>query len=128
MATLIVHTDYLEIKLSRGEKIASLHRSDLEIPLDKIRSAALTDDPWVWVRGLRSPGLGVPGNVAVGTWRFHDGKDFLLVRGKKPAVVIDIDDFEYARVIISTSHAVTLIKALRLPPAEEDPAKKIAEG
>jgi hypothetical protein len=88
------------------------------VPLDSIRSAALTDDPWVWVRGIRAPGAAVPLTLAVGTWKFHDGKDFLLVKGTRTSVVIDLEGQEFSRIIVTTSHSIQLLRALRLPPLE----------
>jgi len=118
MAVLFVHADRLEIRLTRAEKILSLRRSDLSIPLENIRSAALTDDPWVWVRGIRAPGTAVPLTLAVGTWKFHDGKDFLLIKGTRTSVVIDLENSEFSRIIVTTRHSITLLRALRLPPLE----------
>lgn len=125
MAVLAVHTDRLEVKLTRSEKMLAFRRADIDIPLAKIRSAALTDDPWVWVRGIRAPGTAFPLTLAVGTWKYHDGKDFLLIKGTRTSVVIDIDDFEYARLIVTTRHSIALLQALRLPPALEDAATTI---
>ncbi|WP_440709158.1 hypothetical protein [Herbiconiux sp. YIM B11900] len=118
MAVLFVHTDRLEIRLTRAEKVLSLRRTDLVVPLESIRSAALTDDPWVWVRGIRAPGAAIPLTLAVGTWKFHDGKDFLLVKGTRTSVVIDLEGQEFSRLIITTSHSIELLRALRLPPLE----------
>ncbi|WP_291050117.1 hypothetical protein [Herbiconiux sp.] len=118
MAVLFVHTDRLEIRLTRAEKMLSLRRTDIVVPLDGIRSAALTDDPWVWVRGIRAPGAAIPLTLAVGTWKFHDGKDFLLVKGTRTSVVIDLEGQEFSRLIITTSHSIELLRALRLPPLE----------
>jgi hypothetical protein len=62
------------------------------IPRDSIRSVAITADPWIWIRGVRAPGSNVPLTLAVGTWKFHGGKDFLVLKGKqRSAVVIDIE-------------------------------------
>ena len=118
MAVLFVHTDRLEIRLTRAEKMLSFRRTDIVVPLENIRSAALTDDPWVWVRGIRAPGAAIPLTLAVGTWKFHDGKDFLLVKGTRTSVVIDLEDQEFSRLIITTSHSIELLRALRLPPLE----------
>ncbi len=115
MADLHVHPDRLEIRLTPYEKALAFRRVDLVIPRDSIRSVAITDDPWIWIRGVRSPGAGVPLTLAVGTWKFHGGKDFLLLKGKqRAAVVLDLDGEEYARVIVSTPHAAKLIEALRV--------------
>jgi hypothetical protein len=118
MAVLFVHTDRLEIRLTRAEKVLSFRRTDIVVPLETIKSAALTDDPWVWVRGIRAPGVAVPLTLAVGTWKFHDGKDFLLVKGTRTSVVIDLEEQEFSRLIVTTSHSIELLRALRLPPAE----------
>ncbi len=115
MADLHVHPDRLEIRLTRAEKVLALRRDDVVIPRDSIRSVAITDDPWIWIRGVHSPGASVPLTLAAGTWKFHGGKDFLLLKGKqRAAVVLDLDGEEYARVIVSTPHAAKLIEALRV--------------
>jgi hypothetical protein len=62
------------------------------VPRDSIRSVAITADPWIWIRGVRAPGNSIPLTLAVGTWKFHGGKDFLVLKGKqRSAVVIDIE-------------------------------------
>jgi hypothetical protein len=84
------------------------------------------------MRGIPSPGTHLAGRIACGVWRGLGGEDFLLVRGKHKAVVIDIDvsstitpdtgeqpdsDDEFShfgRVILSTAHAAELIRALKL--------------
>lgn len=126
MADLHVHRDRLEVHFSRAEKVLALRRTDLIIPREAIRSVAITQDPWIWVRGVRVPGAAIPLTLAIGTWKYHGGKDFLVVKGKsRPAVVIDIDQNTdaaadgtaiaegYDRVIVSTQHATALIEALR---------------
>lgn len=127
MADLHVHRDRLEVRLSAAERVLALRRTDLVIPRTAIRSVAITQDPWIWVRGVRVPGAAIPLTLAIGTWKYHGGKDFLIVKGKsRPAVVIDIDQAGatplegesdvaegYDRVIVSTQHAPALIEALR---------------
>ncbi|MFF1876787.1 hypothetical protein [Leifsonia sp. NPDC058230] len=119
MADLHVHPDRLEIHLTPAEKVLALKREDLVVPRDSIRSVAITEDPWIWIRGIRAPGASVPLTLAVGTWKFHGGKDFLLIKGKqRAAVVIDLEGEEYSRVIVSTQHSSKLIEALRLDASE----------
>lgn len=119
MADLHVHRNRLEIHLTAAEKVLALRRDDLTIARDAIRSVAITEDPWIWIRGVRAPGAAVPLTLAVGTWKFHGGKDFLLVKGKqRSAVVVDLDaDDEgsagFSRVVVSTPHAARLVEALR---------------
>ncbi|GAB3610312.1 hypothetical protein GCM10027414_24380 [Humibacter ginsengiterrae] len=92
MADFHVYRDRLEIRLTRAEKLLSLRRDDIVVPRDNIRSVAITADPWIWIRGVRAPGNSIPLTLAVGTWKFHGGKDFLVLKGKqRSAVVIDIE-------------------------------------
>src|SRR4051794_21133786 len=109
MAALRVHQDRLEIHLTSAESLLALRREDIVVPRDSIRSVTITEDPWIWIRGIRAPGSIVPLTLAVGTWKFHGGKDFLVVKNKRQAVVIDIADGEFSRVIVSTNHAADLI-------------------
>lgn len=119
MADLHVHPDRLEIRLTPAEKVLALKRDDLIVPRNSIRSVAITEDPWIWIRGIRAPGTGVPLTLAVGTWKFHGGKDFLLIKGKqRAAVVIDLEGEDFSRVIVSTPHAAKLIETLRLDASE----------
>jgi hypothetical protein len=95
MADLHVHRDRLEIHLTTAEKVLALRKSNLVVPRDAIRSVAITEDPWIWIRGVRAPGASIPLTLAVGTWKFHGGTDFLLLKGKqRSAVVIDLEPGE----------------------------------
>lgn len=104
-----------------AEKMLALHKDDLIVLRDSIRSVAITQDPWIWIRGVRAPGTGLPLTLAVGTWKFHGGQDFLLIKGKqRSAVVFDLEPDasadgapDYARIIVSTLHAARLVEALR---------------
>jgi len=132
MARIEVHSDRITVILSRSEKLLAFHRKNIVIDRSQVRSALITDDPWIWMRGIPSPGTHLAGRIACGVWRGLGGEDFLLVRGKHQAVVIDVDvahdDEElthvkaeddaafshFGRVIISTAHAADLIRALKL--------------
>jgi hypothetical protein len=128
MADLHVYPDRLEVHLTAAEKVLALRRDDLVVPRDSIRSVAITEDPWIWIRGIRAPGAAVPLTLAVGTWKFHGGKDFLLIKGKqRSAVVVDIDGEEFSRVIVSTTHAARLIEALRIDGDEQAPGGELIE-
>lgn len=114
-----VHPDRLEIQLATAEKALALRREPVVITRESIRSAMITQDPWIWLRGIRSPGFHVPLYLAVGTWKFHGGKDFILIKRSRCSVVIDIEGGEFERVIISTALAGELVHALRLAGDDE---------
>ena len=117
MASLSVHPDRLEIHLSRAEKTLSRRRDNIVVQRENIRSVIITEDPWIWLRGIRSPGSFVPLVVAAGTWTFHGGKDFIAIKRQRQAVVIDLADEEFSRVILTSQHAPDLIASLKLPSA-----------
>ncbi|WP_308471128.1 hypothetical protein [Rathayibacter sp. AY1E6] len=114
MPVVTVLPDRLELRLTAAERLLAFHRSDVVVDRSSIRSATVTEDPWIWVRGIRAPGTAVPLTLAAGTWKFHGGKDFLLIKRTASAVVIDLVDEDYSRLIVSTKHAPELIAALQL--------------
>ncbi|MGG7464303.1 MULTISPECIES: hypothetical protein [unclassified Plantibacter] len=114
MASLHVHPDRLEIRLTTAEKALALRKDNVVVPRDSIRSATITEDPWIWVRGIRAPGAAIPLTLALGAWKFHGGKDFLVIKGTKPSVVIDLEGAEFSRLIVTTRHGADLIEALKL--------------
>ena len=127
MASLRVHPDRLEVHLTAAEKTLSLHRADLIVPRELIRTATVTHDPWVWIRGIRAPGAYIPLTLAVGTWKNHGGSDFLVIKGKRPAVVLELDTDErnpYSRMLLSTPHAAELIASLKLELASDGTAPR----
>ena len=131
MARIEVHEDRVVIKLTTAEKTVALRKRDIVLDRSAIRSAVITEDPWVWIRGIRSPGAGLPRGLAYGTWRHRGGRDFVLARRGREAVVIDLDvpvdadenrgwvgEFDtFTRLIVSTVHAADLVRALRLDGA-----------
>ncbi|TQK18401.1 hypothetical protein FBY40_0888 [Microbacterium sp. SLBN-154] len=115
MVTLLLDSTRLEVALSVTERALSFRRGNVLIERSAITKVQLTDDPWTWLRGAASPGTFVPGMVAMGTFTHSDGADFVIVRRRRPGVVIDLDGHpEYARVVLTTRHGVALAQALRL--------------
>lgn len=141
MARIEVHSDRVVLSLSNAEKLLAMRRKDVIIDRSAVRSALITDDPWIWMRGVPSPGTHLAGKIACGVWRGLGGEDFLLVRGKNKAVVIDVavesaeaaepgeaqasetEFSHFARVIVSTAHAAELITALKLDQGTNKAAK-----
>lgn len=56
----------------------------IEVPLDQVRGA--THDPGVIedYKGVRGPGLGIPGHKWAGTWRKDGQRHYWNVTGGKP--------------------------------------------
>ena len=116
-----MHNDRIEIHLTPAEKTLALRSDDLVVQRDDIRSATITDDPWIWIRGIRKRGSEIPLVVAVGVWKYHGGTDFVIVKGKRQAVVLELAAGEFTRIIVSTNHSAALIDRLKVePPTDAD--------
>ena len=101
MAWLDVAGDEVVLRLSLFERLGGFVKGDGRIPLTAIANVRAVDDPWRELRGLRSPGTDWPRRVAVGTWRFPGGKDYVALRGRGPGVVLELQGFEFSRVLVS---------------------------
>ncbi len=115
MASLIVDGSDLVVKMSEVETFEALHR-DIRVRLSTVRAVRVVDDAWPELRGIRAPGTGIPGVIAVGTRRGSFGKDFAVVHGGDPAVVIELADAEYSRIVVTTPDAEGRGRADSGPP------------
>jgi hypothetical protein len=112
MARLIIDGPDLVVGLSRLEKLGAL-RGDVRVPLSAVRSAEADPEPWAALRGLRSPGTGIPGVIALGTWHYAGGRDFAALRGRGPAVRVDLDgQSKFARLVVSVSDTEKTVAAI----------------
>ena len=112
MAQLVVGTDEVRVRLSRGEKIGGLH-GDLAAPLNRVRDAEAVAEPYLVVRGIRAPGLGVPGRIKIGTWRSKGCRTFAVARRGQPGVRIRLHDNTFDQVVLSVPDGPGLVAAIR---------------
>jgi hypothetical protein len=111
MATMTVTQDVLRLRFTRTEKVLGLLR-DQDIPLAAVDSARVEESGLDAVRGLRAPGLGLPGRHMVGTWRGHT-RSLVSVRRGEPAVVIELTGQRYDRLVVGSREAATLVEQLQ---------------
>ena len=76
-----VFADRVVIKLSAAERALAMRRREIVLSRERITSALISEDPWAWLRGVRSPGAHLPTKLAIGTWRGFGGNDFCLILG-----------------------------------------------
>ncbi len=120
MVTLLLDRTQLEVVLSPIERAMTLRRENLRITRDAITKVQLTDDAWNWLRGVPNPGTHIPGVLAAGTWKGAGTVDFVLIRRRRPSVVIDLEGHEqFQRLIFTTRHGLALTQALRLDVSEQ---------
>jgi hypothetical protein len=111
MPTITVTPDTVVIALSTTEKVGALH-GDLSIPRSAIIGAAVVDDSMGAVSGIRAPGYAMPGHAKVGTWRHHDGKDFIAVYAGRPAVELRLTGQPYERILVSVDDPAAVVAQL----------------
>lgn len=120
MVTLLLDQTQLEVVLSPIERAATFHRENLRIARETITKVQLIDDAWTWLRGVPGPGTHIPGILAAGTWKAAGTVDFVLIRRRRPSVVISLDgDAQFQRMILTTRHGLALTQALRLDVSDE---------
>lgn len=120
MVTLLLDQTQLEVVLSPLERATAFHRENLRIARDTITKVQLTDDAWTWIRGVPGPGTHIPGILAAGTWKASTTTDFVLIRRRRPGVVIDLEgDDDFQRLVLTTRHGLALTQALRLDASDE---------
>jgi hypothetical protein len=113
MAKLIVDGPDLVVQLSSLEKLGAF-RGDVRVPLSTVQSAEVEARPWDVLRGIRAPGTGIPGVIALGTRRFSGGKDFTAVSGTGPAVRVDLSqESPFSRLVVSVTDPDSTLAAIR---------------
>jgi hypothetical protein len=91
----------LEIQLTGAEKFAAFS-GNLSFPMNHVESV-LVDDSVIDHLGLRPPGVHLPGVFAAGTY-YHDGdRQFVFWHEDEIAVVINLTDEKYDRLIVGVS-------------------------
>jgi hypothetical protein len=111
VADLSADGDELVLHMGALEKAEAVH-GDIRVPLSAVTAVRVVDDPWSELRGIRAPGTGIPGVIAVGTRRGNFGKDFAAVHGKGPAVVVELEGADYERLIVSADDAAARAAAI----------------
>lgn len=100
LAQIRTTADEVTIELTAAERLWSL-RGDVTVPRAAVVAARVEDDALGQVRGIRAPGLAVPGRLKVGTWRGRWGKDLVAVRRGEAAVVVELDGEPWRRLVVS---------------------------
>jgi hypothetical protein len=90
-------------------------RSHFEIPLANIVDVHQADPDVAkgWWKGLRAPGMHVPGFIVEGTF-YKDGRRlFWDVKSHEKAIVIDLKDERYDELIINVEDPVREVERIR---------------
>ncbi|HET8719001.1 MAG TPA: hypothetical protein VFM50_14755 [Nocardioidaceae bacterium] len=99
MATLSARNGTLAVRFTRVEKVFGLLR-DHDYPLSAVLSVATEPDGLGAVRGIRAPGLGLPGVARIGTFYSSDGKTLASVTRDRGAVIVRLVGEKFDRLVI----------------------------
>ena len=113
MTSILVSADALTIRLPLVSKIAGV-LGDQVVPRSAITSAEAVTDGLAAARGLRAPGLAIPGRRKIGTWRGRGARRFVDVRGGQPALRLRLQGQPHDELLIGHDDAAAL--AARLAP------------
>lgn len=120
MARLSVCEDLLTVEIQGLHQLCAFKRR-MRVPLAHVRGA--TADPGIVTepKGLRAPGLHVPGAAVIGTFHRDGEKHFWDVRSGAHAVVIELTGETYDRLVVEVddprSTVDTINRALSRPPS-----------
>lgn len=99
MAIVSIEGDHLVVEIEGLDKLWAL-KSRLVIPLANVRGA--TPDPGAAhePKGIRAPGAHIPNVITAGTFHLDGEKVFWDVHDGRKAIVIELADERYARLVI----------------------------
>lgn len=118
MAGFDVRDDGFSVRLTGWEKAGAFH-GDIDVSWGQVERVDEVDDVWAHLRGLRAPGTGWPGVIMLGTMRRSGEKDFCVVYGHRPGVIIHLTGHEFARLLLTAPDADTAdldVEELRREP------------
>jgi hypothetical protein len=100
MAEIRIENGDVIVHLGLLEKAGALH-GDVRIPRSAVTAVRVAENPFAEIKGIRFPGTGVPGLIALGTWRRKEAREFVCVYRGQSGVVIELDSrfAPYKRVI-----------------------------
>lgn len=90
-------------------------KSRLEVPVDLIRSAEAVpraDVPFGPL--LRAPGMYIPGLARFGSYGRRPNRHFWAVSRQDPVLVVDIDDWDYARIVAGVADAARTAGSIQM--------------
>jgi hypothetical protein len=112
MAQIRITDDELRVELTTREKIAGLH-GDIRVPVTAVQDVQIEQDALAAARGLRAPGLAIPGRTKIGTWRGRGSRTFVVARRGVPAVRVTLRGVKPDELLVSTDDADAVARSVR---------------
>jgi hypothetical protein len=100
MAILVIEGGELNLQLSPLEKLAACWPAP-KAHLSQVQSIEFVENLWTTqvLQGVRAPGTAFPYVVLIGVMRRLKTKDFVVIKRKKPGVIITFSSGKFERWI-----------------------------
>ncbi|TAN22202.1 MAG: hypothetical protein EPN30_09125 [Actinomycetota bacterium] len=96
------------------EKIEAIH-SDLRFPISSVVNTEILEDTIHAVHGVRTLGTGIPGYLAIGSYRDIDSTTFAVVHHKKTrGIKITLKDEVYDALVIGFDDPESIAEKLQI--------------
>jgi hypothetical protein len=113
VAELTVQGDRLVLRLSLNERVFGLVGGDISAPLAAVTAARVVRPARDGIRGIRAPGTGWPGAIALGHWRGRGYHDFVAVYGNHAGVVVELAGQRFDRLVVSVDDPESVVGSLQ---------------
>lgn len=111
MARVTVDGESLEVTIEGLDKLLTFH-SHLRVPLDRVAGVAMETDVLAEHAGLKAPGARIPGVIRAGTFYKDGARVFWDVHHGDRAVVIDLVDQSYDRLVVEVDDPDATVRLL----------------
>lgn len=111
MAQVRIDGETLIVEMEGLDKLWAL-KSRLELPLANVRGATADPGAAKERKGLRTGGAHVPGVIAAGTFRLDGERVFWDIRDGRNAIVIELADERYARLIVEVDDPAASVELI----------------
>jgi len=103
MAILVIEGTELKLQLSPLEQVAAFWPAPKAL-VSQVESIEFVENLWSAqvIQGVRAPGTGIPFVLMIGVMRRLKTKDFCVIKGKKPGVIITFSSGNFQRWIYTS--------------------------
>jgi hypothetical protein len=110
MVHITEENDDFIFEIKGWHKIWAL-KSEIIVPKKSILKAYQNDKEFTFWKGFRMPGTEIPGYIAAGTF-YKKGWDFWDVIHKKKAIIVELKNHRYKKLIIEVEHPEAAMQLL----------------
>lgn len=110
MVNIIEQKDNYIFEIKGWHKIWAL-KSEIIVPKKNIIKAYQNESEFTFWKGIRMPGTEIPGYIAAGTF-YKKGRNFWDVIHKKNAVIVELKEHVYKKLIVEVEHPQEVLQLL----------------